>query len=135
MTITAKLHRADGALTALSNGRHTWQADVDAAAGSNDAAPSPHDLLDSALAACTALTLELYIRRRQWAVTDLQVTIDHVEERDAQGGSVYKLQRRIRIDGEIADADRQRLMEIAGKCPIHRVLSGEIQIEATAMEA
>lgn len=133
MTITATLHRADGALTTLGNGRHTWHADVDAASGSSDAAPSPHDLLDSALAACTALTLELYIRRRQFAVTDLEVTVDRVEARDAQGGSVYTLQRRIRIDGDIADADRQRLMEIAGKCPIHRVLSGEIRIETSTL--
>lgn len=132
MTITAKLHRADGALTTLSNGRHIWRADVDQAAGSSDAAPGPHDLLDSALAACTALTLELYIRRRQWAVTDLEVMIDHVEERDAQGKTIYKLQRRIRIEGEIAEADRQRLMDVAGKCPIHRVLEGDIFIETEA---
>ena len=66
MTIDAHLHRrlaaADqpaSALTLLTNGRHAWAADVDRTLGGTDAAPSPHDLLDSALAACTTLTLEL----------------------------------------------------------------------------
>src|SRR5450830_267191 len=109
MTIEATLQRANGALTTLSNGRHVWNSDIDKTLGSQDRAPDPHDLLDSALAACTTLTLELYIRRRQLAVTALRVTIDHVED---------------------TDADRQRLLEIADKCPIHRLLSGEIHIES-----
>lgn len=98
--------------------------------GSQDRAPDPHDLLDSALAACTTLTLELYIRRRQLAVTALRVTVDHVEDKAADGRVRYQLQRRIAIEGTLTDADRQRLLEIADKCPIHRLLSGEIHIES-----
>jgi len=128
MTIEARLHRANGALTTLSNGRHVWNADVDKTLGSDDRAPDPHDLLDSALASCTTLTLELYIRRRQMAVTDLRVTVEHVESKTADGRVHYQLQRRIQIEGDIGEADRQRLLEIANKCPIHRVLSGEIAI-------
>jgi putative redox protein len=130
MTIQATLHRADGALTTLSNGRHVWNADVDKATGSEDRAPDPHDLLDSALAACTTLTLELYIRRRQLAVTELRVTVDRVESKDEQGQSVYQMQRRIAIKGDITDADRQRLLDIANKCPIHKLLSGDIRIQS-----
>jgi putative redox protein len=128
MTIEARLHRAFGALTTLSNGRHAWTTDVDKTLGSDDRAPDPHDLLDSALAACTTLTLELYIRRRQLAVTDLRVTVEHMEGKTADGQSHYQLQRRIQIEGDVSEADRQRLLEIANKCPIHRVLSGEIAI-------
>ncbi len=128
MTIEAQLHRASGALTTLSNGRHVWNADIDKTLGSNDRAPDPHDLLDSALAACTTLTLELYIRRRQLPVTGLRVTVDHVEDKDDTGQVVYKLQRRITIEGDVAETDRQRLLEIANKCPIHKVLSGNIAI-------
>lgn len=130
MTIQATLHRADGALTTLSNGRHVWNADVDKATGSEDRAPDPHDLLDSALAACTTLTLELYIRRRQLAVTGLRVTVDRMESKDEQGQSVYQMQRRIAIEGDITDADRQRLLDIANKCPIHKLLSGDIRIQS-----
>ena len=130
MTIEAKLHRANGALTTLSNGRHVWNSDVDKTLGSDDRAPDPHDLLDSALAACTTLTLELYIRRRQMPVTDLRVTVDHVESKNAQGQVRYEMQRRIYIEGDVAEADRQRLLEIANKCPIHQLLSGEIGVES-----
>jgi putative redox protein len=128
LTITAKLHRADGALTTLGNGRHTWQADVDQAAGSNDAAPGPHDLLDSALAACTALTLELYLRRQDWPVSALQVTIAHTESRGEGGRVVYQLQRDITVTGDLSEAQRARLLEVAGRCPIHRVLEGQVSI-------
>jgi putative redox protein len=130
MTIEARLHRANGALTTLSNGRHVWNADVDKTLGSNDLAPDPHDLLDSALAACTALTLELYIRRRQMAVTGLRVTVDHVEDKNEQGQARYQLQRRLFIEGDVSDAERQKLLEIANKCPLHRVLSGELSVQS-----
>jgi len=128
MTIEAKLHRANGALTTLTNGRHVWNADVDQTAGSSDLAPDPHDLLDSALAACTTLTIELYIRRRQMAVTDLRVTVDHVESKDEHGEVQYQMQRKIFIQGEATEAERERLMDIANKCPIHKLLSGKISI-------
>jgi putative redox protein len=97
MTIEAKLHRANGALTTLSNGRHVWNSDVDKTLGSDGLAPDPHDLLDSALAACTTLTLELYIRRHQMPVTDLRVTVDRVEGKNEQGQVSYQMQRRIFI--------------------------------------
>ncbi len=128
MTIEARLHRAHGTLTALSNGRHAWSADVGKTLGGGDAAPDPHDLLDSALAACTALTLELYIRRKQLAVTNLKVFIEHVEEKNEAGLPRYRLERRLQVEGELSDAERQRLVEIAGKCPIHKILEGEVVV-------
>ena len=134
MTIESRLHRAHGALTTLTNGRHAWMSDVDKAAGSADSAPSPHDLLDSALAACTALTLELYIRRKQWPVTDLRVRIEHVETKGADDRIRYAMVRTLEIDGPLTDEERARLLEIADKCPIHRVLEGDISI-ATALAA
>lgn len=136
MTIAARLHRntvesaQPQALTLLTNGVHAWTADIEKSAGGLEQSASPHDLLDSALAACTTLTLELYIRRKGLAVTDLRVAVDHVETRGEDGRIRYALQRRIEITGDITDADRQRLLEIAGKCPIHKVLTGEISIES-----
>jgi putative redox protein len=135
MTISATLHRASGALTTLSNGRHAWLSDVNKTLGSDDRAPDPHDLLDSALAACTALTLELYIRRRQMAVTDLQVHIERSESRDDQGVVHYQLVRQLTIEGDVSDADRAKLMEIANKCPIHRILEGKVTVETALVAA
>lgn len=130
MTIEARLHRANGALTTLSNGRHVWNADIDKTLGSNDRAPDPHDLLDSALAACTTLTLELYIRRRKMPVTGLRVTVDHVEDKNEQGQVRYQMMRHLYIEGDVSEVDRQKLLEIANKCPIHRVLSGDLHIQS-----
>lgn len=134
MTIEATLHRAHGALTTLSNGRHAWLADVNKTLGSGDQAPDPHDLLDSALAACTALTLELYIRRRQLPVTDLKVRIEHTESRGEDGRVHYQLERTVGIEGDIGDADRAKLLEIANKCPIHRILEGNIEVRTALAE-
>ncbi len=128
MKIEARLHRDAGSLTTLSNGRHSWSADIDKPLGGADLAPDPHELLDSALAACTLLTLELYIRRKQLAVRSLRVEVEHVEGKGEDGRPLYQLQRRLHIDGELAEPERQRLLEIAGRCPIHRLLEGEVKI-------
>ena len=135
MPIAARLHRAHGALTTLSNGRHVWLSDISEAAGSTELAPDPHDLLDSALAACTTLTLELYIRRRQLPVTELRVQVSRTEEKTADGRLRYTLQRDIHIDGPLSEPDRQRLLEIAGKCPIHRLLEGEVVVHSALAPA
>ncbi|WP_295952442.1 OsmC family protein [Rhodoferax sp.] len=134
MPIQARLHRAQGALTTLTNGRHAWHADVDKTLGSDDLAPDPHDLLDSALAACTVLTLELYIRRRKLAVTDLRVDISHEEGKTEDGQVRYQLQRSLHIEGDITPEDRAKLLEIANKCPIHRVLEGDISVATTLVD-
>lgn len=134
MTITATLDRdaAPGdALTTLSNGRHAWQADLTAAAGGKDAAPQPHDLLDSALAACTALTLELYIRRKSMPVTRLDVAVERAETKADDGRVDYRLVRRIEVQGALDDAQRQQLLAIANRCPIHRVLEGRIAVQTS----
>jgi putative redox protein len=128
MSIEARLHRGHGALTTLTNGRHAWNADVSKLLGSNDAAPDAHDLLDSALAACTALTLELYIRRKNMAVRSLRVEIEHEESKGEDGRTRYAMRRTLHVEGELSDDERARLVEIAGKCPIHRILGGTIDV-------
>jgi len=129
MTIEATLTSKNGMITTLSNGRHIWNADVAEALGSADRAPDPHDLLDSSLAACTALTLELYARRRKMPVQSIRVLIDHVEGKNEKGESRYQLKRRILIEGDLSDEERARLLEIANKCPVHKILSGELDVE------
>jgi putative redox protein len=128
MTIEARLHRAHGALTTLTNGRHAWHADVSKLLGSGDAAPDAHDLLDSSLAACTALTLELYIRRKGLAVRHLRVEIAREESKTDDGKTRYAMRRTLHVEGELTDDERARLVEIAGKCPIHRILTGSIEV-------
>lgn len=127
MTVEARLNRAHGALTQITNGRHAWSSDVDRTLGSNDAAPDPHDLLDSALAACTVLTLELWARRKQMAVTGWRVEVSHSESKDPDGRVHYTLHRKVHVEGELSPEERQRVLDIANKCPIHRILVGVIE--------
>lgn len=134
MTVTATLDReaaAGGALTTLSNGKHAWHADLSASAGGQEAAPQPHDLLDSALAACTTLTLELYIRRKALPVTRLHVTVDRMEGKGDDGKVDYRLLRRIEVAGTLDDTQRGQLLAIANRCPIHRVLEGHIAVQTS----
>ena len=98
-------------------------ADVPVENGGDNTGPDGHGLLDAALGACTALTLTMVARRKQIPLTDARVTITHTEE---QG--VYHLQRQIELIGELSDEQRAYLLGIANKCPIHKVLSGEIEI-------
>jgi putative redox protein len=103
---------------------HRLVVDEDASLGGDDAGPNPHDLLDSSLAACTALTLTLYAKRKGFALQDVRVSISHEES-----PGHYKLIRQIELVGELNDEQRQRLLEIANKCPLHRILTGKIEIE------
>lgn len=134
--ITANLHRATGAITTLSNGRHAWTSDVPKTHGSLDAAPDPHDLLDSALAACTVLTLELYARRKgDWANSRFSCTVERVSETRGEDGQVhYRLRREVSADGPLTEDQKIKLLEIANKCPIHRLMAGQIEVD-TAISA
>lgn len=129
-TTTACIHRAQGALTTITNGRHAWTSDVPKTHGSHDAAPDPHDLYDSALAACTVLTLELYLRRKSWDVQSMSCSVDRIsEQKDAQGKIVYRLTRRISVTGGLSAEEKARLIEIANKCPIHKLMEGRTEID------
>lgn len=104
---------------------HTLMADVGVDEGGDDLAPDPHDLLDSALAACTALTLKLFAARKQWPLENADVLITHEET-----PGHYRLSRVVTLKGDALTAEqREKLLEIANKCPIHRVLTGEITID------
>jgi putative redox protein len=100
-----------------------WQADLDRSAGGG-AHPSPHEILDSALAACTVLTLELYLQRKQWPVRQVRVEVQHVQD-----GAVYRLRRQVTVDGDLSEEQRASLLRIAQACPVHKTLTGEIAID------
>lgn len=103
---------------------HLLVADGSLAENGDDIGPNPHALLDAALGACTALTLKLYAERKGWPLENADVRIRHEET-----PGHYKLFREITLIGALSDDQRERLTEIANKCPIHRVLTGEISIE------
>ena len=126
MTIEATwLADSGSSVCDLSNGTAHWKADLDAPAGAA-ALPNPHDLLDSALAACTTLTLQIYAKRRNYDLQEVRVTVSHEE---APG--TYKLVRRLELIGNLDEKAREDLLRVANKCPVHKVLASQISIDTT----
>lgn len=106
----------------LTNGKHEIISDVDEKSGGKDEALNPHELVEAALAACTSLTLELYAKRKNWDVSDIKVEVKIVDE-----GSDTSIERHISF-GEMPEENKKRLLEIADKCPIHKLLESNIKI-------
>lgn len=121
--------RAGNIAQQLEIGPHRLLADAASDIGGDDLGPDPHELLDAALAACTALTLLLYAKRKGMNLLDLDVRVDH-DEHDG----VYRIRRDIRLSGELSTAERSRLLEIANKCPVHRTLSASFAIESKLVD-
>ena len=123
-------------LTRLRTGRHLWEADEPRSMGGGDLGPSPYDLLLSALGACTAITLRMYADRKKWPLTAAFIRLDHdkIHAADCQdcqknSGKVDRIQRHIRLEGDLSEEQRERLLEIADRCPIHRTLQMETEIQ------
>lgn len=111
----------------IAIGSHRLLSDAPQAYGGEDTGPEPHDLLAAALAACTTLTVTMYARRKGMALEDVRVRITHGP---TDGG--YGFQRHIAYLGALGPEDRQRLTDIANKCPVHKTLSGSIRIDTEA---
>jgi putative redox protein len=87
--------------------------------------PDPHDLLNASLGVCTAMTVMLVARRKQWPLDDVRVEITHHED-----DATYKMVRKIELVGALDDEQKQYLLGIANKCPIHRALHKQFEIES-----
>lgn len=108
---------------------HEFVADEPAKVGGADAGPSPFELLNAALGACTSMTLRMYADRKGWPVEDLEVEVTHERVKtDHDGGLREEFDRAIRIEGDLTDEQRARLIEIANRCPVHRALENPKEI-------
>lgn len=112
----------------ITVGSHTLVADEPVDAGGSDEGPDPHELLLSALGACTAMTLRMYARRKGWPLDRVSVQIS-----GKKGDSAFEIDRKIALEGVLTDEQRQQLRAIAEKCPVHKTLVGEITIETALM--
>lgn len=122
------VHKGSGLLQqVLSIGQHRILSDAPIAFGGEDSGPEPHDLLAASLAACTALTVTMYARRKGMALEDVRVRIAH-----GQQDGAYFFRRHIEYVGALGPDERARLTDIANKCPVHKTLSGAIRIETEA---
>jgi putative redox protein len=105
---------------------HELKADEPRDHGGDDAGPSPQELLAASLASCTAITMEMYAERKGWNVGEVAVDVNY---EPAQRGSPTKFTMDVRLPKELPEDQREKLMQIAAKCPVHRTLEGEVMFE------
>jgi uncharacterized OsmC-like protein len=123
----------------ISSGRHQLVGDEPVEYKGGDAGPGPYDYLMVALGTCTSMTIGLYARRKQWPLENLDVSLSHsrihsrdCEECETKEGMIDRLDVAVKLNGSLTDDQRSKLMEIAAKCPVHRTLKSEIDIQLRA---
>lgn len=133
--VAASLDANDKFTTSLKLGNHQLLADEPLNFGGNDFGPTPYDLVSAGLAACTAMTLQMYGRRKKWDVKNVTVHIDHSKEHavdcehcEEKSSRIDTFRREVQIEGDLSEEQQKRLLEIADRCPVHRTLEAQAQI-------
>ena len=106
--------------------QHQLTSDEPTDHGGDDEGPSPQELLAASLAACTAITMEMYAQRKGWDVGDIEVCCDYTP---AERGCPTRFNLVMRFPEELSDETVERLRIIAAKCPVHRTLDGEVMFD------
>jgi putative redox protein len=106
--------------------QHMLVADEPEDHGGDDSGPSPQELLAASLASCTAVTMAMYAERKGWQIGEVAVDVDY---EPAQRGSPTRFKMDIRMPKELPEEQRERLLQIGAKCPVHRTLEGEVMFE------
>ena len=134
--VVASLDNEDGFTTQMKVGNHYFTGDEPVEFGGNDFGPSPYEFVSAGLAACTAMTLQMYARRKKWDLSNVEVHSSHGKVHmedcnncETSGSKIDSFDREIRLVGDLDESQKKRLLEIADKCPVHRTLEGDTQIQ------
>jgi putative redox protein len=121
----------------ISVGPHTIQSDEPMEVGGKDVGPNAQELLMASLGACAAITAQMYAERHQWPLKDVRATVsltrvlaENPTDSGAKVGMVDQLEVELSFTGDLSNDQRNRLFEIANHCPIHRMLTSQVQIQS-----
>jgi putative redox protein len=127
----------EGLAQQIVSGDHLWRADEPAPFGT-DTGPTPYDLLLASLGACTSMTLRLHAQRKGMDLQRITVRLQHYRihaedcrDCETESGFLDRIDREIELSGNLDESQRQRLLEIAERCPVHRTLKSEINIRTS----
>jgi putative redox protein len=131
---------ASGFAQEIQIGAHRLTGDEPIAFGGTDTGPSPYDLLLASLGSCTSMTIALYARRKQWTLESVTISLRHSKihatdcaDCETKVGKIDRIERDIHLEGSLTEEQREKLLEIADKCPVHRTLTSEINIKTRAV--
>jgi putative redox protein len=116
---------------------HTFPADEPLDKGGTNLGPNPYELLLAGLGACTSMTLKMYAGRKEWPLDAVRVTLRHgrvhakdCEDCEKDTGMIDVIDKKLELEGDLSEEQRERLLDIAAKCPVHRTLLNEIKIRS-----
>ena len=132
--VVAHLNKNDNFLTDIKARHHYLKADEPEDYGGTNLGPNPYEFVSSGLATCTAMTIQMYAKHKDWPLSDVEVHINYekVHAEDADSNSSKKIDtfsREIVLNGNINEEQKEKLLQIANKCPVHKTLSSQIQIK------
>ncbi|MFT7121091.1 MAG: putative redox protein [Neolewinella sp.] len=133
--VAVRLDDEAGFTTEIMVRHHSLTADEPESVGGNDYGPGPYELVSAGLGACTAMTIQMYARRKKWPLTSVEVHIDHAKDYAidmAESGDkptkIDRFDRVLILEGDLDDKQKARLLEIADRCPVHRTLHETVEV-------
>lgn len=131
---------AQGYTTEVAIGQHRMIADEPTSVGGSNLGPTPYGYLSASLGACTSMTLRMYADQKKWPLEEVEVRLRHEKKhrQDCDSDSKTKIDhisRELRLTGDLTNEQRQRLLEIADRCPVHRSLHGQIVVETVLKDS
>ena len=128
-------------LRQVNSDDHGWVADEPTKMGGQNLGPDPYEHLLAALGTCTSMTIRMYANRKQWPLSDVDILLTHSREHaqdcedcETTSSRIEVLERIITLHGDLTDVQRERLLQIADRCPVHKTIESDIQIRTALTE-
>ncbi|MEM9649203.1 MAG: bifunctional alpha/beta hydrolase/OsmC family protein [Bacteroidota bacterium] len=139
--VVASLDSSDGFTTQMKVGNHFMTADEPESFGGNDFGPSPYELVSAGLSACTAMTIQMYAKRKGWPIDNVEVHTSYgkshavdCENCEEDNAKIDTFKREIKLTGDLDEKQKARIMQIADKCPVHKTLHSPTQVLSSLVE-